>query len=66
VPVATLQEAAMRADQQKLRATQKSGIKDEAKDLENDRQLKAKSKQGHEREKSGQGVVRRNDGSRDS
>ena len=56
----------MRADQQKLRATQKSGMKDEAKDLENDRQLKAKSKQGHEREKSGQGLVRRKDGNRAS
>jgi hypothetical protein len=55
----------MRSDQQKLRATQKSGIKDEAKHLENDRQLKATSKQGHQSEKSGQGHVRRQDGSRD-
>lgn len=55
----------MRPDQQKLRATQKSGIKDEAKDLQNNRQLKAASKQGHEPEKSGQGHVRRQDGSRD-
>lgn len=55
----------MRPDQQKLRATQKSGIKDEAKDLQGNRQLKAASKQGHQSEKSGQGHVRRQDGSRD-
>lgn len=55
----------MRPDQQKLRATQESGMKDEAKDLENNRQLKAASKQGHQSEKSGQGHVRRKDGSRD-
>jgi len=55
----------MRPDEQKLRATQKSGMKDEAKDLENNRQLKAASKQGHESQKSGQGHVRRQDGSRD-
>lgn len=55
----------MRPDQQKLRATQKSGIKDEAKDLQNNRQLNAASKQGHQSEKSGQGHVRRQDGSRD-
>jgi hypothetical protein len=60
-----MQEKAMRPDQQKLRATQKSGIKDEAKDLENNRQLKAASKRGHETEKSGQGHVRRQDESRD-
>lgn len=55
----------MRPDEQKLRATQKSGMKDEAKDLESNRQLKAASKQGHEPKKSGQGHVRRQDGSRD-
>ena len=36
----------MRPDQQKLRATQKSGRKDEAKDMANDRQLKTPSRQG--------------------
>lgn len=55
----------MRPDQQKLRATQESGMKDEARDLGNNRQLKAASKQGHQSEKSGQGHVRRKDGSRD-
>lgn len=55
----------MRPDQQKLRATQKSGMKDEAKDLSNNRQLKAASKQGHETKHSGQGHVRRKDGSPD-
>jgi hypothetical protein len=55
----------MHPDQQKLKATQKSGMKDEAKDLEDRRQLHADSKQGHESKKSGQGHVRRKDASRD-
>ena len=55
----------MRPDKQKLEATQHSGMKDEAKDLDNDRQPRAASRQGHEREESGQGQVRRRDGSRD-
>ena len=55
----------MRPDKQKLDATQHSGMKDEAKDLANDRQPTAASKQGHEPERSGQGHVRRRDGSRD-
>lgn len=55
----------MRPDQQKLDATQHSGMKDEAKDLADDRQPEAASKQGHEREKSGQGHVLRRDGGRD-
>lgn len=54
----------MRPDQQKLRATQKSGTKDEARGLEDNRQLKAASKQGHESDRSGQGHVRRQEGSR--
>lgn len=53
----------MRPDKQKLHATQHSGMKDEAKDLEGDRQPRAASKQGHERDKAGQGHVRRRDGS---
>lgn len=52
----------MRPDHQKLNATQQSGMKDEAKDLENDRQPEAASKQGHESKKSGQGHVLRRDG----
>lgn len=55
----------MRPDQQKLRATQKSGMKDEAKDLSSNRQLKADSKHGHPSRQSGQGQVRRKDGSHD-
>ena len=55
----------MRPDKQKLDATQHSGKKDEAKDLADDRQPRAASKQGHASEKSGQGHVRRRDGSRD-
>lgn len=55
----------MRPDQQKLRATQKSGRKDEAKDLENDRQLKAPSKQGHGSARNEAGDVRRQDGRSD-
>ncbi len=55
----------MRPDQQKLRATQKSGTKDEAKDLSSNRQLKADSKHGHQPKQSGQGHVRRKDGSHD-
>ena len=55
----------MRPDKQKLEATQHSGMKDEAKDLENDRQPRAASKQGHEEDKSGQGRVLRRDGARD-
>lgn len=37
----------MRDDEQKLKATQQSGRKDTAKDLEHDGQLKAASKRGH-------------------
>ena len=55
----------MRADQQKLEAQHKEGAKDEPKDIENRRQPKAASKQGYEREKSGQGLVRRHDGDHD-
>ena len=55
----------MRPDKQKLDATQHSGMKDEAKDLANDRQPRAASKEGHQAGKSGQGHVRRRDGSRD-
>ena len=55
----------MRPDKQTLEATQHSGMKDEAKDLENDRQPRAASKQGHEPGKSGQGHVRRRDGDSD-
>lgn len=55
----------MRPDKQKLDATQHSGMKDEASDLANDRQPRATSKQGHQTEKSGQGHVRRRDGSSD-
>jgi len=55
----------MRPDHQKLNATQKEGAKDEAKDLANRRKPEAASRQGHEREASGQGHVRRLDGSRD-
>ena len=40
-------------------------MKDEAKDLDADRQPRAASKQGHEPEKSGQGHVRRRDGDSD-
>jgi hypothetical protein len=52
----------MRPDRQKLDATQHAGMKDEAKDLENDRQPQAASKQGHESKKAGQGHVLRRDG----
>lgn len=52
----------MRTDHQKLNATHESGMKDEAKDIENDRQLEAPSRQGHESKKSGQGHVLRRDG----
>ena len=55
----------MRPDKQKLDATQHSGMKDEAKDLAADRQPRAPYRQGHQAEKSGQGHVRRRDGSRD-
>lgn len=55
----------MRPDKQKLHATQESGMKDEQKDIANDRQPEALSKRGHETEKSGQGHVRRRDGSTD-
>lgn len=55
----------MRPDQQKLRATQKEGAKDEQKDIENRHQPQAASKQGHQAEEAGQGVVRRRDGSDD-
>lgn len=55
----------MRPDHQKLNATHEEGAKDEAKDLENRRQPKAASRQGHEPEKSGQGHVRRHDGDSD-
>ena len=55
----------MRPDRQKLDATQHSGMKDEAKDIANDRQPRAPSKQGHEPERDGQGNVLRRDGSRD-
>lgn len=49
----------MRPDHQKLHATQKSGSKDQAKDLAHRRQPQAPSKQGHPRQASGQGHVRR-------
>ena len=55
----------MRPDRQELNATQQSGMKDEAKDIENDRQPEAASKQGHEEKKAGQGHVRRRDGDHD-
>ena len=55
----------MRPDKQKLEATQHSGMKDEAGDLDNDRQPRAASRQGHEAEQAGQGRVLRRDGSRD-
>lgn len=55
----------MRPDKQKLDATQHSGRKDEAKDLDNDRQPRAASKQGHGRDQADEGHVRRRDGSRD-
>lgn len=52
----------MRTDTPKARATHKEGAKREQKDVENRRQPKAASKQGHETAKSGQGLVRRQDG----
>ena len=55
----------MRPDKQKLDATQHSGMKDAAKDLANDRQPRAASRQGHEAEQAGQGHVRRRDGDSD-
>ena len=55
----------MRPDKQTLEATQHAGMKDEAKDLDGDRQPRAASKQGHEEDKSGQGRVLRRDGARD-
>ena len=55
----------MRPDKQTLEATQHAGMKDEAKDIANDRQPRAPSKQGHEPERDGQGNVLRRDGSRD-
>lgn len=56
----------MRPDHQKLDATQKSGAKDQAKDIANRNQPQALSKRGHEEEHSGQGYVRRRDGSSDA
>jgi hypothetical protein len=55
----------MRPDQQKLNAQHKEGMKNDAKDIESQRQLKAASKQGHHEQSSGQGLVRRRDGDRD-
>lgn len=55
----------MRPDKPKLEAQHKSGAKDQPKDIENRRQPEAASKQGYEREKSGQGLVRRRDGDHD-
>ena len=55
----------MRPDQQKLHAQHKEGMKNEAKDIENRRQPQAASKQGHQDQGSGQGVVRRHDGEHD-
>lgn len=55
----------MRPDQQKLHAQHKSGAKDQAKDIENRRQPQAASKQGYHEQASGQGIVRRHDGSHD-
>lgn len=51
----------MRPDQQKLNATQKEGTKTEQKDLENRRQPESIGKQGHHKQESGQGLVRRRD-----
>lgn len=55
----------MRPDHQKLNATQKSGAKDDAKDIANRNQPQAMSKRGYEEEHSGQGYVRRRDGDSD-
>lgn len=55
----------MRPDLPKQRATQKSGAKDRAKDLQAPQQLQAPSKQGHRREETGQDVVRRRSGEDD-
>lgn len=52
----------MRTDNAKANAMHKGGAKREQKDVENRRQPKAASKRGHEAEKSGQGLVRRQDG----
>ena len=56
----------MRPDLPKERATQKSGAKDERKDLEAPQQLRAASKQGHHRKESGQDHVRRRSGEDDT
>jgi hypothetical protein len=56
----------MRPDIPKSRATQKSGAKDQQKDLEAPQQLRADSKQGHRREESGQDRVRRRSGEDDT
>lgn len=55
----------MRPDLPKQRATRKSGAKDQQKDMEAPRQLKAASRQGHEPRPSGQDVVRRQSGRHD-
>ena len=51
----------MRSDKQKLQAQQKAGGKRERKDVENRRQPKAASKQGHEAKESGDALTRRRD-----
>ena len=56
----------MRPDRQKLNAQHKEGMKNAPKDIENRRPPQAASKQGHQAEASGQGLVRRHDGDRDS
>lgn len=56
----------MRDDEQKRRATQKEGAKDEQKDLEDRHQAQSPSRQGHARKEAGQGVVRRRDGGPDT
>lgn len=55
----------MRPDRQKLDARHKEGLKNDAKDIENQRQPKAASKQGYHEQGSGQGLVRRRDGDHD-
>jgi hypothetical protein len=55
----------MRPDRPKLNAQHKEGAKDQPKDIENRRQPQAASKQGYSRPASGQGLVRRHDGSHD-